>query len=67
MNYCIVAFAIVFIISMITWIFDGRKNYTGPKVEMDDDVLVATQTVESSSSPERGEWNGKGSDGKPVV
>ncbi len=41
MNYCIVAFAIVVIISLIQWIVDGRKNYTGPKVDLDADVLNA--------------------------
>ena len=44
MNYCIVVFAIVFIISMIQWIFDGRKNYKGPKIEIDNLVLTAAQS-----------------------
>ncbi len=35
MNYCIVAFAIVMIISMIQWFVDGRKNYSGPKLDLD--------------------------------
>ena len=35
MNYCIVAFAIILIISLIQWFVDGRKNYTGPKLDMD--------------------------------
>ena len=34
MNYCIVAFAIVLIISTLTWIFDGRRNYKGPQIEL---------------------------------
>ncbi len=41
MNYCIVAFAIVVIISLIQWIVDGSKNYTGPKVVLDQEVLDA--------------------------
>ena len=41
MNYCIVAFAIVIIISVIQWVFDGRKNYTGPRAEVSEEVLVA--------------------------
>ncbi|KAK4556754.1 hypothetical protein LTR86_006325 [Recurvomyces mirabilis] len=44
MNYCIVAFAIVLIISMIQWFVDGRKNYKGPKVELDDQVLTAVNS-----------------------
>lgn len=43
MNYCIVVFAIVIIISMITWIFDGRKNYRGPKIDEGLEVLEATK------------------------
>ncbi|KAF2096249.1 amino acid transporter [Rhizodiscina lignyota] len=36
MNYCIVAFAIIIIISTIQWIFDGRKNYEGPRITIDE-------------------------------
>lgn len=35
MNYCIVAFAIVLVIAGLTWIFDGRKNYHGPQLDVD--------------------------------
>lgn len=47
MNYCIVAFAIVVIISLIQWIVDGSKNYTGPQVDLDESVLVAVETPEA--------------------
>ncbi|KAK4505743.1 hypothetical protein PRZ48_003708 [Zasmidium cellare] len=71
MNYCIAAFAIVFIISMLTWIFDGRKNYTGPKIHIDENVLVATQSPEALKLPEMEEpgdhKNGKDLMDKPVV
>ena len=33
MNYCIVAFAIIIIISTIQWFVDGRKNYKGPHID----------------------------------
>ena len=33
MNYCIVAFAIVLIISTIQWIVDGSKNFHGPRID----------------------------------
>lgn len=33
MNYCIVAFAIVIIISTIQWFVDGRKNFKGPHID----------------------------------
>lgn len=31
MNYCIVAFGVIITISMVQWIVDGRKNFTGPR------------------------------------
>ncbi|KAM0512602.1 hypothetical protein ACHAPE_008626 [Trichoderma viride] len=34
MNYAIVAFGVILLISGGTWIFDGRKNYKGPLVEI---------------------------------
>ena len=34
MNYCIVAFAIIVIVSVVQWVVDGRKNYRGPQVEL---------------------------------
>ena len=45
MNYCIVAFAVWLAISVFQWFFDGRKNYTGPKMDIDAQVLVATDSV----------------------
>ena len=35
MNYCVAAFAIVLIISVTQWFVDGRKNYTGPQVDLE--------------------------------
>lgn len=34
MNYCVVAFAIVLIVSIIQWYVDGKKNYSGPKLDL---------------------------------
>ena len=55
MNYCIVAFAIVVIISMIQWFVDGRKNYTGPQVDLDVEILAA---VDSPANVEGANGNG---------
>ena len=44
MNYCIVAFAIVLIISIIQWFVDGRKNYTGPQIDLDETILTAVDS-----------------------
>jgi len=52
MNYCIVAFGIVIIISVIQWFVDGRKNYHGPNINLDDNVLVAAQTHEGTGRME---------------
>ncbi|KAJ9493066.1 hypothetical protein VN97_g139 [Penicillium thymicola] len=35
MNYCVAAFGIVFIISVIQWIVDGRKNFVGPRISVE--------------------------------
>lgn len=50
MNYCIVVFAIVIIISGITWILDGRKNYRGPKIDEGLEVLEATKVGQVGSA-----------------
>ncbi|GAB0138491.1 hypothetical protein EsDP_00006726 [Epichloe bromicola] len=42
MNYCVVVFAIIIIISAFQWVVDGHENFTGPRVN-----LVA-ETVEPS-------------------
>ncbi|KAK5090366.1 hypothetical protein LTR05_000538 [Lithohypha guttulata] len=34
MNYAIVAFAVVILISVIQWVVDGRKNYKGPQIDV---------------------------------
>ncbi|KAF2726091.1 amino acid permease [Polychaeton citri CBS 116435] len=44
MNYCIVAFGVVLIISTIQWFVDGRKNYTGPKVDIGNHILTAIES-----------------------
>lgn len=34
-DYCVAAFGIVFIISSFQWIIDGRKNFVGPRIEVE--------------------------------
>ena len=34
-DYCVAAFGIVFIISSFQWIVDGRKNFVGPRMDVD--------------------------------
>jgi choline transport protein len=35
-DYCVAAFGIVLVISVLQWIIDGRKNFTGPRISLDD-------------------------------
>ncbi|KAJ5110947.1 hypothetical protein N7532_001482 [Penicillium argentinense] len=35
MNYCVAAFGIVVILCAVTWFADGRKNYVGPRIEVE--------------------------------
>ena len=49
MNYCIVAFFIVIVISVVQWFVDGRKNYKGPVVELvgeDETAVYAADDLE---------------------
>jgi len=34
MNYCSAAFGIIALVSLLTWLFDGRKNFTGPETSV---------------------------------
>ena len=59
MNYCIVAFGIMLLIAGSTWIFDGRKHYEGPKLDVQSLIegkVEGMETVkpsESSAEPEQ--------------
>ncbi|TVY57353.1 putative amino-acid permease [Lachnellula cervina] len=35
MNYCVVVFAIILIISIVQWFVDGKKNFTGPRINIE--------------------------------
>ncbi|KAI9374179.1 amino acid/polyamine transporter I [Aspergillus egyptiacus] len=38
-DYCVAAFAVIIMISIFQWIVDGRKNFTGPRVNVTVDEL----------------------------
>ncbi|CAF9938098.1 MAG: hypothetical protein HETSPECPRED_000773 [Heterodermia speciosa] len=40
MNYCVVVFFIILIISIVQWFVDGRKNYKGPQVEIVGEGII---------------------------
>ena len=35
LDYCVAAFGIILIISTFQWFVDGRKNFTGPRADVD--------------------------------
>lgn len=37
MNYCVAAFGVILLIAVVTWIVDGRKNYKGPLININQD------------------------------
>ncbi|KAL7792845.1 amino acid/polyamine transporter I [Trichoderma afarasin] len=52
MNYCIVAFAIIIAISLFQWIIDGRKNFTGPRVNLVSGQVMGENVTEITSVEE---------------
>jgi choline transport protein len=68
MNYCIVAFAIVLIISTIQWFVDGRKNYKGPQLDVsamqNGEVLGMALEISHDDSPQFEEGKDRKATGK---
>ncbi|KAJ5865405.1 Amino acid/polyamine transporter I [Penicillium soppii] len=48
MNYCIAAFAVIVIISVFQWMVDGRKNFAGPRIDMNIDALDSVSMREET-------------------
>lgn len=46
MNYCSAAIGIIGVVSLVTWILDGRKNFTGPRAG----VMNAVEPHQRTSS-----------------
>jgi hypothetical protein len=66
MNYCIVAFGIILVISVAQWIVDGRKNYKGPYV--DPEVLQQADLVGISTGQSHVDHDGvRGSASSPAA
>ncbi|OTA56653.1 GABA permease gaba [Hypoxylon sp. EC38] len=51
MNYCIVAFGVILLIAVVTWIVDGRKNYKGPLVVFEGLEKGPVEGVEAVLEP----------------
>jgi hypothetical protein len=45
-DYAVAAFAVIIIISVFQWFIDGRKNFTGPRVDVTLDALDTVPTHE---------------------
>ena len=58
-DYCVAAFGIVFVISTFQWFVDGRKNYSGPRMDVDVDVLADVTVVSDDQKPAEGEHREK--------
>ena len=58
MNYCIAAFAIVLIVSIIQWYVDGKKNYSGPKLDVEAMKTGQVQGLAPEPSNEEDGVNG---------
>lgn len=55
MNYCVAALGIVFFVSVFQWFIDGRKNFTGPRVNLEElapGVTIGQAPLEQQSSSE---------------
>ncbi|KAI8628384.1 amino acid permease [Xylariaceae sp. FL1651] len=46
MNYAVAAFGVILLISGLTWIFDGRKNYKGPQLDIDGLILGKVEGID---------------------
>lgn len=47
LDYAVAAFAVIIIISVFQWFIDGRKNFTGPRVDITLDALDALPVHEA--------------------
>ena len=52
-----VAFGIILIVSTFQWFVDGRKNFVGPRIDVDvisGELSAGGDTIEESSRQEQG-------------
>ncbi|CZT03124.1 related to HNM1-Choline permease [Rhynchosporium agropyri] len=56
MNYCVVVFFLILLVSIFQWFVDGKKNFSGPRVSLDDlqDGEVVGLDPAMSSEQEQG-------------
>ncbi|CZR69002.1 related to HNM1-Choline permease [Phialocephala subalpina] len=59
MNYCVVVFFIILVISIVQWFIDGKKNFSGPRVNIEQ--LANGEVVGMDPVLESEEGSGSGS------
>ncbi|CAG8972719.1 hypothetical protein HYALB_00008634 [Hymenoscyphus albidus] len=52
MNYCIVVFFIILVLSIMQWFIDGKKNYNGPRINIDNLQNAEVEGVDASHEEE---------------
>ncbi|BGP33126.1 hypothetical protein JCM10296v2_004915 [Rhodotorula toruloides] len=77
MNYAVAVMGIVFILSTITWLFQGRKTFTGPRdlggllelarAEVNDERVLSRQGTRRRESRSRERTHGHGEGEKTVA
>lgn len=53
-DYCVVVFFIILVISIVQWFIDGRKNFSGPRVNIEQLANGEVMGMELSVSEEDG-------------
>lgn len=53
LDYCIAAFAVIVIISVFQWIVDGRKNFTGPRVNLTGEAAEVYAAEHDASAEDK--------------
>lgn len=59
MNYTSAAIGVITLISIVTWITTGRRNFTGPQVEIPAQVLETRGIAEKGISDSFGDMHEK--------
>lgn len=57
-DYCIVVFFIILVISIVQWFIDGKKNFTGPKINIEQLANGMVMGMEPESNSSEGSANG---------
>jgi len=54
MNYCVVVFFIIVVVSIVQWFVDGKKNFTGPRINVEALQNGEVVGMDPGSSSEQG-------------